>query len=416
MVSLAFALALLLPAAISAVVHAFERLSRLAGGAAAHLVVAELRSPPNRARSLAIAATGAIAVFGSTALQGAHSNLQRGLDKAIHAIDGYAKVWVAPAGPANLLITTPFHNTASATLAHMDGVASVQVYRGGLLDYGPRRVWMIAPSRAVRQPIPTSQLLGGDPALASARLREHGWVAVSRSIAAEHHLRIGQRFTLPSPVPSSFRVAALLTNMGWPPGVMIMGADDYARAWGSTDVSAYSLTLRPGVALSRVAAEMRRRLGSQSALVAETARRRELRGLDASREALSASTQISSLMLAAAVLAMVAAMAAMIWQRRPRLADMKVDGFAKGILWRSLLIESALLLGGGCLAGAVLGLGGQLLLTRALAVVMGFPVVNSIGTLVALRDLGIVTVVALAILAVPGYVASSVRPAIVLQD
>lgn len=416
MASLVLALLLLLPLAIRAVVFAFEGLARVVGGAVTHLVAVELRSGANRPRSLAITATGAIAVFGSVSIQGAHSNLQRGLDEAAHAINRFAQVWVSPAGPSNVLTTTPFPDTAAPKLARMQGVASVREYRGGLLDYGPRRVWMVAPTRSTPQLIPPSQLVSGSRALAGARLRGGGWVAMSQSIAAEHHLQIGQRFTLPSPVPTSFRVAALLTNMGWPPGAIILNADDYARAWGSTDVSAYTLTLEPGVPLSRISAEMRRALGSQSALVAETARRREQRGLATSRQALAGLAQISSLVLAAAVFAMATAMGAMIWQRRRRLADMKVDGFGKGILWRSLLIESALLLGAGCCAGALLGLYGQLLLTRALALVTGFPVVSSIGAAVAVSNVGIVTAVALAILAVPGYMAASVRPAVVLQD
>jgi putative ABC transport system permease protein len=416
MVGLVLALLLLLPAAIRAVVFAFERLSRVAGGAAAHLVAVELRSNANRARSLAIAATGAIAVCGSVSIQGAHSNLQRGLDEAVHVINRFAQVWVSPAGAANLLTTTPFPDTARAALARVGGVASVRLYRGGLLDYGLRRVWMIAPARSGPPLIPASQLVSGDLAVANARLRGSGWVAISQSVAAEHHLRIGQRFTLPSPVPTSFRVAALLTNIGWPPGAIILNADDYARAWGSSDVSAYGLTLKPGVSLEGVSAELRRVLGAQSALVAETARRREQRGVATSRQVLAGVTQIGSLVLAAAAFAMAAAMGATIWQRRRHLADMKVDGFGKGILWRSLLMESALLLGSGCCTGAVLGLYGQLLLTRALALVTGFPVASSVAAAVAASNVGIIVAVALAILAVPGYIAASVRPAVVLQD
>jgi putative ABC transport system permease protein len=113
---------------------------------------------------------------------------------------------------------------------------------------------------------------------------------------------------------------------------------------------------------------------------------------------------------------MAAAMGAMIWQRRLRLADMKVDGFGKGVLWRALLAESALLLGAGCGIGAVFGVYGQLLLSHALASVTGFPIVFSVGALVAISSFGLVTAVAIAILAVPGYLAVRVRPAIILQD
>ncbi len=55
--------------------------------------------PHNRMRSLAIAATGAIAVFGSVAVEGARSNLQRGLDASAREIDSNAAVWVSRRAP-----------------------------------------------------------------------------------------------------------------------------------------------------------------------------------------------------------------------------------------------------------------------------------------------------------------------------
>jgi putative ABC transport system permease protein len=120
--------------------------------------------------------------------------------------------------------------------------------------------------------------------------------------------------------------------------------------------------------------------------------------------------------LIAAVLEMSAAMGAMIWQRRGRLADMKVDGFGRGVLWRGLLCESAVLLAAGCSIGGAFGIYGQLLLSHALARVTGFPVVFSVGILVALASLVLVTTVAVVIIALPGYLAVRVRPALSLQD
>jgi putative ABC transport system permease protein len=131
---------------------------------------------------------------------------------------------------------------------------------------------------------------------------------------------------------------------------------------------------------------------------------------------LSRLSQIATLVLLAAMLATAAAMGAMIWQRRPRLADMKVDGFGRGVLWRGLLVESALLLGAGCSIGAVFGIYGQLLLSHALASVTGFPVVFSIGTFVAVGSLALVTTVAVFMIALPGYLAVRIRPALSLQD
>jgi putative ABC transport system permease protein len=416
MACLVIALLLLLPILLQGVVGLFDRLQGVVKGAAPYLAVAELRSPGNRARSIAIAATGAIAIMGSVAIQGAHGDLQRGLDNSAHDVAAITDLWVTPPGNQNLLATASFRGGASAALERLPGVSAVRPYRAGFLDFGTRRIWVIAPARATARLVPPTQLLSGDLASADARLRAGGWAVVSQAIADAQHLRIGQSFTLPSPRPSTFRVAALSTNIGWPPGAIIINAEDYARAWGSADLSAYNIVLAPGVSAQRGREEVSATLGPSSGLVVETALQRERSQRAASRQGLSRLSQISALVLIAAVLAMAAAMCAMIWQRRSRLADMKVDGFSRGVLWRALLVESALLLGAGCSIGGLFGLYGQLLLSHALADVTGFPVVFSVGALVAISSFTLVTAVAVAIVALPGYFAARVRPALSLQD
>jgi putative ABC transport system permease protein len=226
----------------------------------------------------------------------------------------------------------------------------------------------------------------------------------------QNHLHIGQRFTLPSPDPTTFRVAALTTNLGWPPGAIILNSRDYVRAWGSAEPSAYTLTLRPGVSAQQGRREVQRALGASSALTVQTARRRDQLQQAASRQGLSRLTQIATLVLISTVLAMSVAMGTMIWQRRPRLARMKVQGYERGVLWRALLLESGLLLGAGCSIGAAFGIYGQLLISHALATVTGFPVVFSVGTLIAIVSSALVSAVAVAIVALPGYRAASVAP------
>jgi putative ABC transport system permease protein len=106
----------------------------------------------------------------------------------------------------------------------------------------------------------------------------------------------------------------------------------------------------------------------------------------------------------------------MIWQRRPRLAKLKLEGFARTELWRTILLESLLLALVGCLTGALLGLYGQQLLDRALADVINFPVVYSFALPAALASLSVVTISAAVILAIPGYLAAGVAPSVALQD
>jgi putative ABC transport system permease protein len=409
-VILVVALLLLLPLLLYAVVSVFDRVQARFGSASTRIAVIELHSPQTRARSLAIAATGAIAVFGSVAIQGAHANLQHGLDRVAHDVAVVADVWVVPPGTQDLLATTPFSDTASATLAALPGVRTVGLYRAGFLDYGDRHIWALAPPPTAVHPLPPSQLVKGDLALATVRLRAGGWAVLSQAVAAQHHLHIGQFFTLPSPRPLRLRVAALSTNLSWAPGAVILNPEDYVRAWESADPSAYNVMLAAGANAETVSAEIHRALGTGSALTVETARRREQSLRAASRQGLSRLTQIATLVLIATVLAMSIAMGTMIWQRRPRLARMKVQGYERGVLWRALLFESALLLGAGCLIGAAFGIYGQLLISHALATVTGFPIVYSAGGLVAITSFALVSVLAVMIVALLGYRAAGVAP------
>ncbi len=409
-VTLVAALLALLPISFDALVAAFGRLQRPFYAASTRLALVELQTPSSRVRSLAIAATGAIAVFGSVAISGAKSNLERGLDASARDIDANAAVWVSPRGEANALATTPFENVASGTLARLRGVRAVALYRGGFLDWGERRIWVLAPPATAAHPVPGSQLVEGDPARATAALRAGGWAIVSRALATAHGLRIGERFTLPSPRPTAFRVAALSTNLGWAPGAIVLNAGDYARAWGSGDPSAYQVQVDGDASAAAVRRRIQGALGAGSALVAETASQREHRHYEQARQGLSRLTQIDTLVLIAAVLAMAGAMGSMIWQRRPQLAYIKRQGYMRSVLWRALLLESALLLGIGCSLGAVFGIYGQLLLSHALATVTGFPTVFWVGGLAALSSFAIFSAATVAILALPGYLAVRVSP------
>jgi putative ABC transport system permease protein len=415
-VSLMVALLAFLPVALAGAVAVLTRVRRVAGGVATHLAAIELRSRANRARALAVAATGAVAVFGSVAIQGAHANLQQGLDRLVQELNVNAPLVVIPPGEDNLLATTPFRPVDVSAVRALPGVSAVETLRGGLLDYGNRRVWVIGAPRGAREPIPRSQLQGGELGTAEARIRAQGWAVISQALASEHHLHIGQQFLLPSPHPAYFRVAALITNLGWPPGAIILNAEDFARAWGSANPSAYYVRLGAGAKSASIRSAVQRALGSTSGLAVESSAARERRQRLASRQSLARLTQISWLVLIAAVLAMAVAMGSMIWQRRTQLADLKVDGFTRRELWYSLLLESALLVGTGCTLGAALGIYGQVLLSHALATVTGFPVVFSTDALTALWSFLLVTTVAVGIVAVPVYVAARARPAISLQE
>jgi putative ABC transport system permease protein len=408
-VTLTAALLLLSPFLLDGIVVAFDRIQAPFGSAASRIAVVELKSPTTRTRSLAIAATAAVAVFGSVAIEGAHANLQHGLDRLFRGVTSVSDLWVVPPGRQNLLATVPFRDTPPTALVHLPGIGGVEAYRGGFLDFGKRRVWVLAPPSSAVHPIPPGQMVSGDTGLATARLRAGGWAVLSQSIASQDHLRIGQSFTLTSPHPRNFRVAALITNLGWPPGAVILSPADYVRAWGNADPSAYNVTLQAGAPLAQVHDELERALAARnSALTVQTSAQRDALQQTASRQGLSRLTQIASLVLIATALAMSIAMGTMIWQRRPRLARMKVQGYRRGVLWRALLCETALLLGAGCSIGAAFGIYGELLISHALASVTGFPVLFTVEPFMPIAVSVLVSGMAVAVVAIPGYRAAGV--------
>jgi putative ABC transport system permease protein len=414
MVLLVGALLLVLPFALEVTLVLVGRLARRGPGVVGHVAVMELRAAG--ARAVAIAATGAIAIFGSVAIQGAHDDLLKGLEGAARDMNAFADIWVSPAGAYDLMNTTPFAPAERHKLERVPGVRKVLLYRGALMDYGERRVLVMAPARQAVPSLTANQLVQGGAREATGRLYAGGWLVLSRALAAEQHLHVGQAFTLPSPHPSVFRVAALSTNLGWAPGTIIMNAADYAHAWGSEDASAYDVLLQRGAQASRVVGEIEVALGPHSGLAVRTAGQHAAQQSALSRQALARLTEIAKLIPIVAVLAMAAAMGAMIWQRRPRLAKLRIEGLARVDLWRTILFESGLLLGVGCVAGAIFGLYGQHLADRALADTINFPVVYSITAITALSSLALMTVTALAVLALPGYLAASAPVTLALQD
>jgi len=411
LVALTISLLLLLAPLLHVATDMLARITQATNGSSALLAVLELKSRASQPRTLAVAATGALALFATISIAGARADLQRGLDASTRDNVGNADLWITFPDAPNVLATTPFPDSRRQIedVERLPGVHAVHVYRGSLLDVGDRRAWVLAPPRAATQLAPPTQIREGDAQLATARLRAGGWVVLSETIADAEGVGVGDRVELPSPIPTTFRVAAVSTNLGWSPGAIVLNADDYAHAWGTTAASALQVDLDRGVSPGDAKRRIEAALGSTVPLQTETVTERVERHYAASRDGLTLLSQISALVLVAAILSMTISMGGMIWQRRPTLARLKVQGFSERELWRALLLESGLFLGTGCLVGAVFGLYGQLLLSRALETITGFPVFYSTAGVVAIAILAVVTAIALAMLAIPGWLAVRVR-------
>jgi putative ABC transport system permease protein len=408
-IMLVLALLCLLPSLFDAGVLVFARLSNVLDDVGSGLAASELETPQTRVRYLAIAVTAALAVFGTVEFGGTQANLTRGLDASIRGMDSSANLWVVPSGDSSLQTTVPFDPVDTSVLASLPGVRQLSVYRGSFLDWGERRLWVIAPAASIEHPIPATQLLTGRLAVATARVRSGGWAVLSQGVVAERHLRIGESFTPPSPRPTTLRLAGVSSNLGWPPGTLIMNAADYADAWGNPAPSAYEIQTAAGTTPAAEGLLLRRALVG-SGLSVQTSLERERRHYAAAAQGLSRLTQIRILILIAAILAVVGAMSALLWSRRQQIATMKCHGLQEGTLWLSLLCESIVMVAVGCSIGAVFGLYGQLLLSHALATVTGFPIVFNIEGVAAITSFALVGVTTVAVLAIPGYLVVRVPP------
>lgn len=418
LIALVVALVLLLPIVLRGVLAALTGLSARQPRAivAVELALPQLRAREWRARSLAIATTGAVAVFGAVALQGASANLQDGLDGVTVEVSHVTDLWVMPSGAGDLFVTTPFAPTEAGAIAETRGVASVARYRGAHLDVADRRIWVLAPPPQARRPVPTDQVRAGDARQATAQLRTGGWAVLSRAVADGLRVGVGDRFTLPAPRPVTLRVAAIITNLGWSGGAMIVSPSDFTRAWGDRQISAFQVGLAPGVTPRQGRDAVARSLGPSSTLRVETAAEHSRRQRISAHGGLTRLQQIASLTLIAAVLAMASAMAALLWQRRPMVARQKLDGYTTGTMWRSLAVESGALFATGCLSGAAFGLLGQVLFSRGLETISGFPVLGSVQFELAATSFALVTFAALLVVAVPGYLVARVRPSLRTGD
>jgi putative ABC transport system permease protein len=370
------------------------------------LALASLRA--TTLRSLALAATGAVALFGSVALGGARGDLLRGIGGFARAYSADAPIWVGTPGDNQAVVSF------AGGFARVRGVARVARFQGGFVQMAGRRVWLLARPLGGASQLLASQIVAGSAAVAQRRLATGGWVVASAQLAAAQHVGLGGVLSVPTPAGvARLRLAATITNLAWSPGAVLVGTPDYARLWGGSGASA--LAVYPAGDPSATLARLRRALAG-TGLVAVTAGERE-RAIDAlTAEGLGQLREISDLLLAIAVLALAAALASAIWQRRSALAALRLSGVPPRRLRAILLIEAGLMLSAGCLTGAIVGVYGELAIDRYLQHVTGFPVT---GVGASARPLAVLVVIAasvFALVAVPGWQASRVRPTFAFNE
>jgi putative ABC transport system permease protein len=198
--------------------------------------------------------------------------------------------------------------------------------------------------------------------------------------------------------------------------VIFMSTADYSRLWGTSTPTALGVELTHGADVASVRAAIERALGGASGLQATTAGEREASIDTLTSEGLGQLGEISTLLLVAAILAMTAALTSAIWQRRMSLAMLRLSGVAPRRVRLILLVESALMLGAGCVTGALAGIYGQLVIDGYLEHVTGFPLASLGASFRPLEIFVLAIVVVLAIAAIPGWLASRVSPTLALNE
>jgi putative ABC transport system permease protein len=367
-------------------------------------------------RSLALAATGAVAIFGGIALGGSRDDLLRGIDGFSHSYSADADLWVT--NPQDNQATVTFDaDRNAARVARVPGVVGVHSFQGGFLELGNRRTWVIARPPGANRQVLDSQTVDGSASRAVGLLAGSGWITVSQQLAAEHHLRPGSTLALPTPSGDMrFRIAATTTNLAWSPGVIFIGTSDYQRLWQTRAPTALGVELAPNVNIPLARRAVAAALGSGSGLEVSTARAREERIDKLTSEGLSRLGEISTLLVVAAILTMAAALGSSLWQRRRSLAGLRLSGVRVPRLRRILMLEATLMLGAGCVTGAVAGIYGQLVIDTYLKHITGFPVANLAASGRPLEIMALVIVAVLAIVAVPGWSAARVSPTLALNE
>jgi putative ABC transport system permease protein len=397
----AIAIALAVPAAFAAIL-------RLSHRPAGHWRLSSLTLALRALRAtsllgLGLVAAGAVAVFGAVGEIGGHESILHGMYANFRGYLGTADVWIAQ--PGDDLALRPFDaRRVARRVAAVEGVRDVRAFRGGLLDVGDRRVWLLARTPGDQPLVSPSEVVAGDLRTLQRRVRAGGWVAVSQQVAAAQDAGVGDRIRLPTPAGSAeYRVAGITTNLGWGPGAIVMSGRDHRRAWGEADASALEVDLAAGVDAATAVRAIRRALGPAAAgLQVETAHARLARACAVARDGLAWGLRAAWLLLLAAALAMTAAVGAGTWQRRAAFGQLRLMGWRARKLWYALLWEAALVLGTGCLVGAAAGIYGQLLGGRWLRHVVDFPTAHAFSAARTATTCLLVFAVALVATAVPG--------------
>ena len=403
-IALVVALAFLLPSAVPWMIRRSERLALLLRSTSGYVATLELRAVPIRAT--AVAATAAVAVTAIVAIGGTATDIRRGVGKLIDDIYGGSAAFVSASSYAQTAFQVQplAASTAATRVRSVAGVESVSQLREAFLDAGGHRLFVIAKPADDQVPVSATQIITGSQSLVAQRLRkDSGWLALSATVASDWHLSPGSTFVLPTPSGFvRFRLAATITNYGWPAGAIILNPTEYERLWHTSYATVLNVRLRHGMTQTQALDALRAALRGTGMMV--SSRSEVQHDIEASTsQGMAQFLDLSTLVLIAAVLAVTAAMAGSIWQRRARLASLRRLGMRRGPLIRTIYLETGVVVAIGCVVGVIFGLGAQPIATAYIRNITGFPEVYFPNIWIAVRTLLLATLLSVVASGVLGY-------------
>ena len=321
-------------------------------GVAGRIAAGGVRRSPRRLWATALAVAASVGVV--IGLTGAGTNTLRSAVPTFASLSGIDLV--VQTCPPNQLPTDVAMPTGWADrLRRVPGVAGVRPGQFGYTVLGGQRILL-------QSATPDS----GAPLAHAARTSGHplgpGRVVVSTQLAAALRLRAGDRFTLPTPTgPHRVTVASVQRSFLWSRGAIALDVADM-RAWfARPGANNYEVTLRPGASPQVVEARVRRTLAAATArtplpvyvLTGPQGMAATIRTIEQAERMF---TTLGGAGLVVAMLVTLSTVSMSVLERRREFGVLRALGGTRRRLRRTVLLETAGVVGLGLVIGVPLGL------------------------------------------------------------
>ncbi|MDE2571828.1 MAG: ABC transporter permease [bacterium] len=329
-----------------------------------------------------------------------------------------ADLFITPAGPPDAGFDAVSGSPLPARIAHVGGVAAVDVFRGVEIVFRGRITNLGATNFSSLSARPKMEFIGRvDRARLERELVGRDGVVVSRPFSVRFGVRPGEEIALATPSGERrFRVLSLYNDYSSDAGFVVMDIGTYRRWWHDRSINSVAVYAEPGAGLDGLRTRIERAIAPAEVSIQSN---RELRAqvLRIFDRTFAITSALYAISFAIAMLGVTTALAALVLERRREIGLLRYLGLRRGEVRTMVLVEAALLGVGAAAAGIVLGMALGLLLIYVINA-------QTFGWLIELRvpwrsfgELA-VAVVAVALLAaiVPANVAARIATADAVRE